>query len=112
MRTRNMRSSRRWFLRGFSTIRLVVTVATVALAVVGSGIDNGAQFELDGNATVQSTHDWNQVYADNTASPKTNTAGAIASAFATDGTGAGDDILTGGQTKDPQDFPDWQWKQT
>jgi len=98
-----------WILRGLSTICLVVMTATVVLAVVGTGIDNGAFFELDGNASVQSTHDWNQVYADSL--NKTNTAQAIAAAFVTDGFGAGDDILTGGSTKDPLDFPGWLWKQ-
>jgi uncharacterized repeat protein (TIGR01451 family) len=68
-------------------------------------------FELDGNATVDTTggHDWNQVYADSIANPKTNTAGAIASSFITDET-TGDDIYTGGSTKDTLGISGWLFK--
>jgi uncharacterized repeat protein (TIGR01451 family) len=68
-------------------------------------------FEVDGNATVDTAggHDWNQVHADNVANPKTNTAGALASSFVTDET-TGDDIYTGGSTKDTQGISGWLFK--
>jgi uncharacterized repeat protein (TIGR01451 family) len=68
-------------------------------------------FEIDGNATVNTSggHDWNQVYADNTANPHTNTAGAIASSFVPDET-TGDDIYTGGSTKDTLPIGGWLFK--
>jgi hypothetical protein len=88
-----------------------------------SGIPNGDSvplnlFELDGNATTgvlgtsgstTPSHDWDQVYADNVANPKTNTAGAVASSFVTDET-TGDDIYTGGSTKDTLPLSGWLFK--
>src|SRR5262245_10275043 len=71
---------RSWLARGGA----LLGVATMLLAV-GNGIDNGTLFEVEGNASKETTHDWNQVYADKLATPNTNTAGAIASAFITDG---------------------------
>src|SRR6476660_524416 len=50
-------------------------------------------FELDGNVTTgglgtsgstTTSHDWDQVFADNNVVPATNTAAALASSFATD----------------------------
>ena len=72
---------------------------------------NSNLFEIDGNATVDTAggHDWNQVFADNTANPHTNTAGAIASSFVTDET-TGDDIYTGGSTKDTLPLSGWLFK--
>jgi uncharacterized repeat protein (TIGR01451 family) len=68
-------------------------------------------FELDGNATVDTAggHDWNQVYADNVAHPRTTTSGALDSSFVTDET-TGDDIYTGGSTKDTQGINGWLFK--
>src|SRR5205085_1471429 len=37
-------------------------------------------FELDGNATTQGTHDWNQVYNDAVLNPGQNTSGSISGA--------------------------------
>src|SRR5438552_1568764 len=96
---------RSWLARGTA----LFGVTGLLLASVGSGIDNGSRFELDANVTVQTTHDWAQVYNDSL--NHTNTSGAIASAFATDIVDKGDDILTGGGTKDPLDFNQWAWKQ-
>jgi uncharacterized repeat protein (TIGR01451 family) len=96
----------------------VVVSAAVPLSFFGntSSTGNGDAvpsnlFEIDGNATVDTTggHDWNQVFADNTANPKTNTAGAIASSFVTDET-TGDDIYTGGSTKDTLPVSGWLFK--
>jgi uncharacterized repeat protein (TIGR01451 family) len=89
----------------------------------GTGTGNGdpvplGLFELDGNATTgvlgtsgstTTSHDWDQVFADNTANPPTNTAGALASSFSSDET-TGDDILTGGSTKDTLPLSGWAFK--
>jgi uncharacterized repeat protein (TIGR01451 family) len=97
----------------------VVISAVVPLNFFGNtspGAGNGdpvpsTLFEIDGNATVQSSqsHDWNQVYADNTASPRTSTAAAIVSSFTTDET-SGDPIFTGGSTKDTLPLSGWLFK--
>jgi hypothetical protein len=95
----------------------VVISATVPANFFGNvGAPNGdgvpsSLFEIDGNATVDTSggHDWNQVYADNTANPKTNTAGAIASSFVTDET-TNDGIYTGGSTKDTLPISGWLFK--
>jgi uncharacterized repeat protein (TIGR01451 family) len=95
----------------------VVVSAAVPLNFFGNtGAANGDAvpsnlFEIDGNATVDTAggHDWNQVFADNTANPHTNTAGAIASSFVTDET-TGDDIYTGGSTKDTLPLSGWLFK--
>jgi uncharacterized repeat protein (TIGR01451 family) len=106
----------------------VVVSAAIPLNIFGNtgGPANGDSvplnlFELDGNATTgvvlppgssgstTPSHDWDQVYADNTANPKTNTAGAVASAFLTDEV-TGDDIYTGGSTKDTLPVSGWLYK--
>jgi uncharacterized repeat protein (TIGR01451 family) len=91
----------------------------------GTGTGNGDPvplnlFELDGNVTTgvlgtsgstTTSHDWDQVFADNTANPKTNTAGAIASSFVNDPINTtNDDIFTGGGSKDPNPISQWQFK--
>ncbi len=68
-------------------------------------------FELDGNAYAGTGHDWDQVYADRNGPPYSSS-GANNVVFATDITGAGDDILTGGSTKDTIDLSSWLWNQT
>ena len=85
-----------------------LTGPTSALAYVG---DSGT-FELDGNAYhADTSHDWDQVYTDRNGPPFPASA-ANNVVFATDITGAGDDILTGGSTKDIYDLPSWLWKQS
>jgi uncharacterized repeat protein (TIGR01451 family) len=97
---------------GGTTASVVVTAAIPA-NIFGntSGIPNNDPvpgiLELDGNATVESTHDWNQVYADSVNG--TNTAGAVASSFVIDPT-TGDDIYTGGSTKDTLPLTGWLFK--
>src|SRR3989440_1504652 len=75
-------------------------------------------FELDGNAitgvlgTSGSTtvsHDWDQVFADNGATPPPSS-GAIASSFVTDKVNStADDIFTGGGSKDILGIQQGQW---
>ena len=77
-------------------------LASPALAQVGTGL-----FELDGNAVDSTTaavlpDDWDRVFA--------NTDLASSSIFITDGFNAGDDIFTGGGSKDPEAISAWKWK--
>jgi uncharacterized repeat protein (TIGR01451 family) len=108
-------------LLGGASASIVVSavVPTDFFGTSGSGTGNGDSvpltlFELDGNATTgivvtpntppgstTPSHDWDQVFADNTANPITNTAGALASSFVTDVVNSRtDDIYTGGGSKD------------
>src|SRR5215813_11968509 len=74
-------------------------------------------FELDGNATTTTTHDWDQIFAD--AQPLTNgdgtftqgpTSGALAGSFFTDIVNSNsDDIFTGGGSKDTQGIQSGKW---
>jgi uncharacterized repeat protein (TIGR01451 family) len=67
-------------------------------------------FELDGNATTTTTHDWDQVFADSQAVPPTHTSGAVASSFVTDKVNStADDIFQGGGSKDTQGIQSGQW---
>ena len=69
-------------------------------------------FELDGNATTQATHDWDQVYNDAVVNPGQNTSGSIpgAPSFIHDPVNsATDDIFTGGSSTDINDVSQWQW---
>jgi uncharacterized repeat protein (TIGR01451 family)/fimbrial isopeptide formation D2 family protein len=86
---------------------LATPVATQAY--VGDSVSS--PFELDGNAVHQSGHDWDQVYADRNGPPYSSS-GASHVIFVTDVTGQGDDILTGGSTKDTIDLSSWLWKQS
>jgi hypothetical protein len=72
-------------------------------------VGDATTFELDGNAIHNIGHDWDQVYADRNGPPYPNS-GAISQAFKVDGLDAGDDILTGGSTKDVHDISSWAWK--
>jgi len=74
-------------------------------------VGDATTFELDGNATTQSTHDWDQVYADRNGPPYP-TSGADNLLWTSDVFGQGDDILTGGSTKDVNDISSWLWKQS
>src|SRR3954471_16380948 len=65
--------------------------------------------ELDGNATTTTTHDWDQVFADNNATPPP-VSGALASAFVNDAFNSrADDIFTGGGSKDVQGIQQGRW---
>ena len=66
-------------------------------------------FELDGNATTTSTHDWDQVFADNNVEPPP-VSGALASAFVTDKVNSNtDDIFQGGGSKDTLGIQQGRW---
>jgi uncharacterized repeat protein (TIGR01451 family) len=74
-------------------------------------------FELDGNATTgvlgasgstTTSHDWDQVFNDVTNG--TSTSGALAASFVTDAVNTtGDNIFTGGGSKDTQGIQQGQW---
>jgi hypothetical protein len=95
--------------------------ATAVFAVHDEGV-----FQLDGNAltaagsenpgsNLTGAHDWSQIFTDRAyvGDPPFPTSGANSQTFVTDFFGAGDSILTGGQTKDIYDLPNnWIWKQT
>ncbi|HJZ57437.1 MAG TPA: matrixin family metalloprotease [Gemmataceae bacterium] len=69
-------------------------------------------FELDANAISTTTHDWDQVFADNNATPPP-VSGAIASAFLTDAVNSNtDDIFTGGGSKDTNGIQNGPWLST
>ena len=67
-------------------------------------------FELDGNPTTQTTHDWDQVYNDAVINPGQNTSGSISGAvlFQHDPVNSPlDDIFSGGLSKDINDLNKW-----
>jgi uncharacterized repeat protein (TIGR01451 family) len=66
-------------------------------------------FELDGNAVTTATHDWDQVFADNNATPPP-VSGALASSFVTDKVNSTtDDIFQGGGSKDTLGIQQGKW---
>jgi len=72
-------------------------------------VHNDGLFELDRNATTQSTHDWDQVYADDLA--HTTTSGTSHIQFVTDAVNSTPDehLFTTGGSKDPSDISSWRW---
>src|SRR5438477_3160864 len=69
---------------------------------VTPSINPATPFELDGNVTTTTSHDWDQVFA--------NTSGALAAAFVTDAVNTtADDIFTGGGSKDTQGIQQGRW---
>jgi hypothetical protein len=84
---------------------------------VTPSVNPATPFELDGNATTQTAHDWDQIFAD-AGSPaihtsgsftKGPTSGALAGSFVSDEL-TGDDIYTGGSTKDTLPIGGWMFK--
>jgi uncharacterized repeat protein (TIGR01451 family) len=70
-------------------------------------------FEIDGNATTQVTHEWDQVYNDAIVNPSQNTSGSIPGAvvFIHDKVNSLiDDTFTAGASADINDTSDWRWK--
>src|SRR5262249_24992343 len=66
-------------------------------------------FELDANTATTTTHDWDQVFADNNVTPPPFS-GAMASAFVSDPYNSRtDDIFTGGGSKDTLGIQDGPW---
>jgi hypothetical protein len=98
--------SRRW--RWSVTLSLMV-VAAASLMVMQTllAVHLVGGIELDGNATTDSSHDWDQVFND--VQNGTNTSGATAVSFADDGD-PNATIFTGGGSKDPSDLNEWAWK--
>src|SRR5437660_3480991 len=69
---------------------------------VTPSINPATPFELDGNVTTTTSHDWDQVFA--------NTSGALAATFVTDAVNTtADDIFTGGGSKDTQGVQQGRW---
>jgi uncharacterized repeat protein (TIGR01451 family) len=112
---------------GTASVVISAVVPLTFFGTSGGGTGNGngdavplSLFELDGNVTTGAlgssgsttiSHDWDQVYADNTANPVTNTADALASSFVNDKINTtADDIFTGGGSKDPNPISQWQFK--
>ena len=85
------------FLFSLALQSVTLATPTSVLAVHDEGV-----FELDGNAlnSASAGDDWAAVVGDTDA--------AFASVFTTDTVGAGDDMLTGGGSKDVTDIPHWE----
>src|SRR5207249_1879786 len=67
-------------------------------------------FELDGNVTTSTSHDWDQVFADNQTNPVGASSGAVASSFVTDKVNSNtDDIFQGGGSKDTLGIQSGRW---
>src|ERR1041384_8678275 len=94
-------------------VLLSTALAVGAGAVIVRAVHDTGVFELEGNATTTSSHDWDQIYADVTNG--TNTSGARAKAWTSDnllnnGPSNNATIFTGGGSKDPSDVSEWAWK--
>ena len=85
------------FLFSLALQSVTLATPTSVLAVHDEGV-----FELDGNAlnSASAGDDWAAVFGD--------TDSAFASVFTTDAVGAGDNMLTGGGSKDVTDIPQWE----
>src|SRR5437773_11306677 len=69
---------------------------------VTPSINPATPFELDGNVTTTTSHDWDQVFA--------HTSGALAATFVSDAVNTtADDIFTGGGSKDTQGIQQGKW---
>ena len=101
--------------RTMRTYKLAWALAFAAITLWGLVKDNTI-FELDGDAFTNlglGGHDWNQVYADATATPPTNTSGASAIAFDPDLVNTtSDNIFQGGGSKDTQGIQSGAWLYT
>jgi uncharacterized repeat protein (TIGR01451 family) len=77
----------------------------------GTGNLPAGPFELDGNATTSTSHDWDQVFSD--VQNGTTTSDSIARSFVTDAVNSSrDDIFTGGGSKDTQGIQQGPWRFT
>jgi uncharacterized repeat protein (TIGR01451 family) len=77
----------------------------------GTGTLPAGPFELDGNATTSTSHDWDQVFSD--VQNGTTTSDSIARSFVTDAVNSNrDDIFTGGGSKDTQGIQQGPWRFT
>jgi uncharacterized repeat protein (TIGR01451 family) len=103
---------RRGVVLSWSTLfilSLLLQYATFALAPAALAVHSEGLFELDKNASTQTTHDWNQVFAD--ATNGTTTSGSDHVIFENDAINSTSDehLFTGGQTKDGIDIDSWKW---
>jgi hypothetical protein len=110
---------RRWLF-------LCTTMAAIALAVLfipsAFAVHDTGAFELDGNATTQTSDDWDHVchqVIGSDCTTSSNTSGATAVSWTADcpvgqsGESCGNlnaTIFTGGGSKDPQNISSWAWK--
>lgn len=83
----------------------VVVVAGIVLGVRTLALPTPSQFELDGNAVVESSDDW----ANTVPPPPGAGSAALASTFVADGSSNATIFTTGG-SKDINDINQWQWK--
>src|SRR5262245_12100570 len=67
-------------------------------------------FELDGNATTQATHDWDQVFNDVVVNPGQNTSGSLpgAAVFIRDRSNVGNDNIFTQGSSDEDDLTAWR----
>ena len=89
---------KRLMVGGFSAV-VCLLVAFVSL----SALPTPSQFELDGNATVESTADWANTVVGG------NTGGALVTTFIHE-PAENSTIFTGGGSKDVNDISQWSWK--
>ena len=86
-------------------LSVLLQYAAFALAPAAMAVHDEGLFELDGNAVSSAAvpgDDWDKVHA--------GTSSAEATEFITDAVNSGDDIFTGGSSKDDHNTTDWLWK--
>src|SRR3989449_11286376 len=96
---------------GAIAFAIAIAIAAKFIPALLAVHDTGA-FELDGNATSSASDDWDKVCHQVTGSDcstGSNTSGAKAVAWATDGDNNAT-IFTGGGSKDPINIDQWAWK--
>src|SRR5256885_2225211 len=108
--------------RRFLFVPFLVAACTALFLVAGAqAVRDTGSFELDGNATTATSHDWDQVcfqVTGNSANCGASVgAGATAVSWTSDTSGSDPfvnnpnaTIFTGGGSKDPIDVSSWAWK--
>src|SRR5262247_889683 len=93
-------------IRTLQVVLGAVVIGVLFLWVRTSALPTPTQFELDGNATVDSppADDWA-----NTVPTKSASSEALVSTFVADGSGNAT-IFTSGGSKDIEDLTQWKWK--
>src|SRR6266568_3565954 len=87
-------------------VLLCCSIGLLGLVGLVLALPPGAIFELDGNSTVESTHDWNQL--NTSVGEHTGLGGSIISTFIASENPP--KIFTKGGSKDPIDVSSWTWK--